>query len=506
MSLRKEWERLAFGNNSSGKKSGLLREFRDTYEDFEVEPIVDPVTGSMTPPGGVDSMEDDGPQEVDPETIIVYTLDGLEQAAIAHIPAQEYDKYLQKIQSLPNLSGMDSSGGIGNSAKALPTTQPGDNKPSTMDESTFRGLRRFLSPRDPVWSLLKENGTWGGPGNPTQGGGLLNGNMGGNARNHGGLKGVCYTLDAMFGGQGGNSITIEPREANLHGSGITFDITPVHASWTYPVDNPEVNCFPGGGGWNLIGAIAGGDDAACCAIEDYWTGGNSCQPPYQKSSVWGAANSHPDVKYDGVDYELKGATSAKNLTWEASTGDWEKDFKYQLECTSSGVSSGKKGKTIAQLAQGAVGKGANPMTKHLVQNLLTSNKELSLLFDYKGNASDSWCTGKTNDEKQAEAKKVKDKIANYLKTPAGSAAMWPLWKKAEGVSGSSVSQYILCVQYATGDIGVIPPSQYTGSTPPGAWKVSLYNGSSCRPMLGFAFTPYTGASCTAGALDDLLGY
>ena len=297
-------------------------------------------------------------------------------------------------------------------------------------------------------------------------------------------------------------MTITPRKANEIQSGITFNITPVHANWSYPVVNPQVNCFPGSGGWSDIGAIAGGDDAACCAIESYWGGGMSCRPPYQKSTVWGAANSHPDIRYKGVDYELKGATSAKALTWNSSTGNWNKSFKYQLEATRDGISPGKQGKTIATL----VSQATNPMTIEILANVATSNKEQSLIVDYGGSANGSWCAGKSNAAKQTAAKALKTKIANYLKTPAGAAAMWPLWKQVEGVSGSSVSQYILCVQYNTGDIGVIPPSQYTGTAPPGAWKVSLYNNQSCRPLIGFAFTPYTGASCGAGALNQVLGY
>lgn len=494
MSLKKNWEKLAFGTNSSGQRSGLLREFRDT--SVEQELAVDVDVQSMIDTGEI-SIEDDGPQEPDPDPVIVHTLEGLEQAAITYVPAQEYEAYLQQIQALPKLASMSDDGG-GSSEK-----QPGENKPALMDESIYRGLRSFIPKSAEVWNLLKENGTWGGPSNPSQGGGLLNGNMGGNDRNHGGLKGVCYTLDAMFGGKGGNNITIVPREANTHGSGINFNISPVHATWTYPVQNPGVNCFPGGGGWSSISAIAGGDDAACCAIEDYWGGGNACRPPYTKSSVWGAANSHPDVAYNGQDYELKGATSAKNLTWNSATGNWNKSFKYQLEATRQGISPGKQGKTIATL----VSQATNPMTAHLLANVLTSNIEQSLIVDYGGGATGSWCAGKTNAQKQVEAKKVKTKIANYCKTPAGAAAMWPLWKQVEGVgSGGSVSQYILCVQYKVGNIGVIPPSQYTGTAPPGAWKVSLYNNRSCRPMIGFAFTPYTGASCAAGSLDDVLGY
>ena len=147
------------------------------------------------------------------------------------------------------------------------------------------------------------------------------------------------------------------------------------------------------------------------------------------------------------------------------------------------------------------------MTIHILAHVATSNKEQSLIVDYGGGATGSWCAGKTNAQKQTAAKVLKTKIANYLKTPAGAAAMWPLWQQVEGVgSGGSVAQYILCVQYKTGDIGVIPPSQYTGTAPPGAWKVSLYNNRSCRPMIGFAFTPYTGATCAAGALDQVLGY
>ena len=52
MNLKKNWERLAFGTNSSGQISGLLKEFRDTstqkqYDvDVDVEQMID--TGEIT--------------------------------------------------------------------------------------------------------------------------------------------------------------------------------------------------------------------------------------------------------------------------------------------------------------------------------------------------------------------------------------------------------------------------------------------------------------------------
>lgn len=478
MNLKETWNRIAFGANSTGQKSGLLREFKDESDPDQFQSLAQP--------------EDEGPMN-DPEPEFAYTLEGLEKAKITLVPAQEYGKYLSQIQALPKLATMTQEG---DSDSASPS------KPASMEESTFRTLKSFIEPDSGIWNLLKENGTWGGNSNPSQGGGLINGNAGGNSRNHGGAKGVAYTLDAMFGGKGGKACTITPKKANEIGQNITFSITPVHANWSYPVTNPGVNCFPGTGKWSDIGQLAGSDDAFCCAIEDYWSGSNNCVPPYNKSSVWEGPNSHPDVQFKGQDYELKGATTAKNLTYNAA-GDWEKDFKYQLEASKEGIATDKKNHTISDL----VSQATNPMTEYILANIATSTKEQSLIVDFAGNAQGSWCKGKTTSAKFAEAKKLKTKIANHLKNAQNSAAFWPIWQSVEGVgSAGSVAQYILCVQYAEGNIGVIPPSQYTGGNPPGVWKVGLYNNVSCRPMIGFAFTPYTGAACSPGALDDVLGY
>lgn len=41
MSLKETWNRIAFGSNSTGQRSSLLREFRDTSDPDQFQDLVD---------------------------------------------------------------------------------------------------------------------------------------------------------------------------------------------------------------------------------------------------------------------------------------------------------------------------------------------------------------------------------------------------------------------------------------------------------------------------------
>lgn len=47
MSLKETWNRIAFGSNSAGQKSSLLREFRDTSDPDQFDDLLDSEIGEI---------------------------------------------------------------------------------------------------------------------------------------------------------------------------------------------------------------------------------------------------------------------------------------------------------------------------------------------------------------------------------------------------------------------------------------------------------------------------
>lgn len=442
MSLKKNWERLAFGTNSSGKKSTLLREFRDT--SIEEEQLSDTQMANLLDTGVSEDEDASGtPGEL---VATVYTMEGLEDNVDGELSIEE----IQALQMSPSLIG-------GGDGSPTPTESPEAIIEEIAGRRNFRKLVNL--------GLLSES-----PVVPQ-----------GTNQEMGGQRGVLYVLDALTDNHGG--WTINPL-VNVHttsqGTMKAWASAPGHSPSSVTANgsnNRFTNAmnteYPPGFQWGTPGGMG-----------DVIVGGE-----YYELK---ASKNFKTLKKNGSN-KRKNKKFGKELTRAGMGRIGSKAHREMM----NGNNPYDTSVFTNQLTRYVCDHVWGPQSIETKVFMNPTN-----IGGHNGWGDMSKSGGKSGG--QAFCTSMVQQIANSLQSsPNLLAGLYTAWATAQGLY-SATPENLLIPGWDVGMISAVSIPELKTVPAAGMWDVSQYNsaGSSsqpyfkCRPMVDFTFAAWNLASCT----------